>query len=149
MSNSTIAADTPMTAAEVIQQIIRHGQENANDTAARPTLITNDRFSAQGDINIWKVESLEDLGTVTETAPVYQLAPGNTRGSRHCLDEASVANAKFYVRSNANALQGPIWVNEEQTLVTHPEHGDQLLDPGIYFVTYQRQYADDLKRMAD
>jgi hypothetical protein len=147
MSNSTVT--TNMTAAEVIQQIIRHGQENANDSAARPVLIDNDRFSAQGDINIWKVESLSDLGDISETSPVYQLAPGNTRGSRHCLDSESVQNAKFYVRSNANPLQGPIWVNEVETLVTHPEHGDQLLDPGIYFVTYQRQYADDLKRMAD
>lgn len=143
MSNATLSATS------VIKEILRHGQQFANDQAVNPTIADNDRPSAQGDINIWKVESLEDLGEVEPTEPVHQLAPGTSRGSRHCLDPQSVANAKFYRRAGANQLQGPIWVNETQTLVTHPEHGDQLLDPGTYFVTYQRQYAEDLRRMLD
>jgi hypothetical protein len=137
------------TASEVIQEILEHGMCHANDEARRPNLIANDRPSAQGDINIWKIDSLEDLPKLEECAPYYQLAPGTTRGSRHCLDQNSVKNATFYKLVNPNALQGGVWVNEEETLVTHPEHGDQILDPGIYFVTYQRQYAEELRRIAD
>ena len=136
-------------AAEVIEEILAHGIQHANDSAQRPNLIANGAPSAQGDINIWKVDSLEDLPKLTPCDPVLQLAPGTSRGSRHCLDIDSIQNAKFYKVTRANALQGPVWVNEQETLVTHPEHGDQLLAPGIYFVTYQRQHAEELRRIAD
>jgi len=137
------------TASEVIEEILAHGIQHANDSAQRPVLIANGAPSAQGDINIWKVDSLEDLPKVNESKPFFQLAPGNTRGSRHCLDADSVKNAKFYTLQNPTVLQGGVWVNEEDTLVTHPEHGDQVLDPGTYFVTYQRQHAEELRRIAD
>jgi hypothetical protein len=137
------------TASEVIEEILAHGLQHANDSARRPNLIANGAPSAQGDINIWKIDSLDDLPKLKESKPFYQLAPGNTRGSRHCLDADSVKDAKFFLLENPTALQGGVWVNEVETLVTHPEHGDQLLDPGIYFVTYQRQYAEELKRIAD
>lgn len=140
---------TTLTASEVIQQILEHGRKNADANAKRPALISNANFSSQGDISIWKVEDLKDLPSLSPCEPFYQLAPGTSRGSRHCLDKDSVANAKFYKLDYPTALQGGVWCNEEETLVTHPEHGDQILDPGIYFVTYQRQYAEDLKRIAD
>lgn len=136
-------------ASEVIEEILAHGLQHANDAAQRPVLIANGNPSAQGDINIWKVDSLDDLPSLEECKPFYQLAPGETRGSRHCLDEDSVKGATFYKLTKPTALQGGVWVNEAETLVTHPEHGNQLLDPGIYFVTYQRQYAEELRRIAD
>lgn len=136
-------------ASEVIEEILAHGLKHADDNAKRPVLVANGAPSAQGDINIWKIDSLDDLPKLKETKPFYQLAPGETRGSRHCLDEDSVKNATFYLLENPTALQGGVWTNEEETLVTHPEHGNQLLDPGTYFVTYQRQYAEELRRIAD
>jgi hypothetical protein len=40
-------------------------------------------------------------------------------------------------------LAGPIFVLTETNTVTHPEHGDWILPPGSYRVTYQRTVARD------
>ena len=41
------------------------------------------------------------------------------------------------------AFAGPIFVLTETNTVTHPEHGDWVLPPGSYRVTYQRTVARD------
>ena len=40
-------------------------------------------------------------------------------------------------------LAGPIFALTETNTVTHPEHGDWILSPGSYRVTYQRTVARD------
>jgi len=77
-----------------------------------------------------------------------KLAPGNTRGSRHILD-SSVGVEMFQVE-NATVLDGPIIRLTEDRVVTHPEHGDFTLNKGcVYGITYQRQHAEELRRIAD
>lgn len=137
------------TATTVIQDILLHGQQNANDATQRPIFTAKNNRADQGDVYIYRFDSLDDFPELEATPPVLQLAPGTTRGSRHCLDAASVQQAQFYRIKDANALQGPVWVNPVETLLTHPEHGDQILPPGTYLVTYQRKYAEELRRVQD
>ena len=79
--------------------------------------------------------------------PAAQLAPGTTRGSRHILD--SLDGVELYIVKDADALTGPLVVTLKERVVTHPEHGDVILPPGCYAITYQRAYADELRRVAD
>ncbi len=79
--------------------------------------------------------------------PVRRLAPGNTQGSRHCL--STLDGVVMYRRISESPLDGPIFESKEKITVEHPEHGHVTLPPGIYAVTYQRQYAEELKRVAD
>jgi hypothetical protein len=40
-------------------------------------------------------------------------------------------------------LAGPIFKLTEHNTVTHPEHGDWILPPGTYRITYQRTVTRD------
>lgn len=140
-----------MTAIEALEKTFAYAEDNhlGSDYVGRPQLDYY-QTSAQGDVNITRFKSLDEFPELVETKlPGYQLAPGTSKGSRHILDASTVKNAKFYKLKQANVIQGPVWVNEEETLLTHPEHGNQIFEPGIYFVTYQTQYAEELKRLAD
>lgn len=141
-----------MTAVEAIQATFAYAAENnlGSDFVGRPKLNYYET-TAQGDINITRFKSLDEFPELVEVPYLvnHQLAPGNSKGSRHCLDPDSVKNAKFYKLAKPNAIQGPVFVNDQETLVTHPEHGNQILEPGIYFVTFQTQHAEELRRLAD
>lgn len=135
-----------LTATEVIEQIHAHGQEIANDSLVKVTPEIGVPV-AQGDINLWLLPKLPDR--VIEAVPDAQLAPGTTRGSRHCIRLSDMGHVKFYRLSNPNPLQGPILVFEKEATIEHPEHGDQLWPAGIVAVTYQRRHADEVRRAQD
>jgi hypothetical protein len=149
----------------------------------------------QGDVYIQLIEDVTSAPFLFKKAtPAYpmQLAPGNTKGSRHCLEHGrgvtayepcevgsaemfnqlaaqygiaanspdlrqQLRKAEWAARKNGtNAtkidsidalslllLAGPIFVLTETNTVTHPEHGDWVLPPGSYRVTYQRTVARD------
>ena len=100
-------------------------------------------YFRQGDIYITK------LGVVVgkKSKVVLQLAPGTTKGSRHVLD--SPDGVSMYLIPNADALTGPVIETTCERTITHPEHGDVLLTPGVYGITYQRAYAEELRRVQD
>lgn len=100
----------------------------------------------QGDIYITKLSSVPGNAKAMKQ-PESQLAPGATKGSRHCLE--SLAGVTMYKIENANELQGPILVLEKTTRVGHPEHGPVDLEAGTYSVTYQRAFAEELRRVRD
>lgn len=102
---------------------------------------------AQGDINLWLLPKLPE--EVIEASPDPQLAPGTTRGSRHCVRQADMDHVKFYRLINPNPLQGPILVFENETTIEHPEHGDQLWPAGVIAITYQRRHAEEIRRSQD
>jgi hypothetical protein len=83
--------------------------------------------------------------------PEPQLAPGTTQGSRHIVTAESMANCRFHVQNRATVLDGPvIEVLRAPVEVSHPEHGHVVFDqPGVYAVAYQRQFAEELKRVQD
>jgi hypothetical protein len=146
----------------------------------------------QGDIYIQLIEDVTETPFLFKPAsPSFpmQLADGNTKGSRHCLEhgrgvtvyepmeftgtqlEAVIAKqygiettepewqillrmaerkddraadaVSFEAASEVLAFAGPIFALTETNTVTHPEHGDWVLPPGSYRVTYQRTVARD------
>lgn len=96
----------------------------------------------QGDIYITKCESVPSA--YSKIKPVVQLAPGNTQGSRHCLENLS--GVEMYRNENPSLLEGPVIVLNCEKTITHPEHGHVTLPPGVYSITYQRN-LDEMERI--
>lgn len=101
----------------------------------------------QGDLNFWFL--LEIPADAIEVEPVQQLAPGNTRGSRHCIADEDMANVQFFRLRNPNPLQGLILKISAPTRIEHPEHGHHVYPPSIVAVTFQRRYNDEIRRIQD
>lgn len=105
----------------------------------------------QGDVSIKRRADdfiKSNAGSLISTPTRLQLAPGETQGSRHCLD--SLAGVEAFVLADATPLDGPILRFGEPRSILHPEHGDLMnLPPGVYGVTYQRARSEELARVAD
>lgn len=100
----------------------------------------------QGDIYIEKLEAVP-AGAIQMQKVEAQLAPGTTQGSRHVLD--ALQGVTMYRLANPTVLDGPILDLATERTITHPEHGNVILPPGCYGITYQRAFADELRRQAD
>lgn len=136
------------TAAQIIAEVHAHGQENAdNRLRIIPENFPVGQYIPQGDINIVRLRSIPDEAVPMQ--PKAQLAEGITRGSRHCIKAEDMARCEFYGFTNPNPLEGPIIKFNAPTTITHPEHGDQLWPVGIVAITYQRRYAEELRRTQD
>ena len=99
----------------------------------------------QGDIYVTRIDALpKPLGGVTAER---QLAPGTSRGSRHCVEgEVTV----YLPPAGADALTGPVIHALGRCTITHPEHAHFSLPPGFYQVTYQRDFGrEELARVHD
>jgi hypothetical protein len=82
-----------------------------------------------------------------------QLVPGNTTGSRHCVED--LATCEIYLPdgfsrdASYDGWQGPVLLCREETRITHSVggHGDVIF-PGDRIVgcEYQRVYDEELKR---
>ena len=101
-------------------------------------------FFRQGDLYITKLDSIPAGANPVPFAA--QLAPGTSRGSRHCLNNS---NVRMYSVANAGPLDGPVIDVQQEAIVAHPEHGDVKLPCGVYKITYQRAFADELRRVRD
>ena len=103
------------------------------------------KFARQGDLYFAK------LAAVPADARSWphahgQLAPGTSQGSRHTV---SLAQVRLWLLPYPTALDGPIIEAPEGVEIAHPEHGHHIYPPGVYQVTYQRAYADELRRVQD
>lgn len=90
-----------------------------------------------------------------------QLAPGTTQGSRHVLenglhfdvDKAALATAiKAACKRDVpvELIGGLIQANKGPCTIAHPEHAHRILPEGDYWaVVFQRQYAEDVRRVQD
>ena len=176
-------------AQEQVEKIKNDGPQNFPEAASIGDAVR------QGDVYIQLIDDVTEAPFLfKKAAPEYpmQLAPGNTKGSRHCLehgrgvtayepcDSGSVEMfaalaAQYGIAANDPDLRrqlrtaewaarkagtdatkvdsidafsllllaGPIFALTETNTVTHPEHGDWVLPPGSYRVTYQRTVARD------
>lgn len=98
----------------------------------------------QGDIYLIRLAAIPP--NLPPVAPGRQLAPGTTRGSRHCVD----GSVSLYEIPGAGRLDGPLVVATERFRVTHPEHAHFSLPPGAYQVRYQRNFAvESIERVMD
>lgn len=135
-----------MKATAVMQQVLDQGKQKANADARIVGALSHGDFVAQGDVNFWYLESIP-RGCSLVKQPAKQLAPGTTKGSRHELQ--SFENCAIYQLNSPNELQGPVLEASAPITITHPEHGDITLPRGVYLVTYQRQFAEELRRVRD
>ena len=76
-----------------------------------------------------------------------QLVPGNTQGSKHCLD--SLVGVKLYrpEKFDNESTIGPVLELSHDRVVQHPTHGHVTLLAGtIVECHYQREYDAEQKR---
>ncbi len=109
-----------------------------------------------------------DLYLVRLSRPIHgrpfgsrQLAPGTTQGSRHIVvgdceihtvdQEIATAELNQLVPATKGQQQliGPVVLASGPVTIEHPEHGHRTLPPGTYLVTYQRTWANEIRRVAD
>jgi hypothetical protein len=89
----------------------------------------------QGDIYITLLDGRPDQCSPVKK-PSNQLAPGNTQGSRHCIDK--MENVNVFSLKYPSVYDGPVLEVKSETTITHSEHGDWALPSGCYAVSYQR-----------
>jgi len=148
MSNTGKSVIEKTSAAYIFSQVVKSAELIKSDNLQQfPVAASTGEYVRQGDVYITLIEKI-DKDMVKEPHPEKQVAPGNTKGSRHILD--SLEGVTVYKKSNATVLDGPVLFLEADRVLTHPEHGDFKLNAGcIYGITYQRMFAEELKRVLD
>lgn len=142
-------ATSTLSTSDSIRAILEYGVQVADDSSRE---IPADALKvgttlAQGDINITVLAKVPSKCVKAE--PDRQLAPGTSRGSRHCIAADDMHKVRFYKFQSPNAIQGPVLEFTDSVTVEHPEHGNQTLPAGIYGITYQVDYATELRRIQD
>jgi len=136
-----------MSAENVLDQIKSRAEQIKNNEPQRfPDAASVGDYWRQGDLYITKLAAVPS-GAIPVKRPSHQLAPGNTKGSRHCLD--SLDGVTVYAMPDADALTGPVLHLARERTIPHPEHGTVICPPGTYGITYQRAYAEELRRVQD
>jgi hypothetical protein len=125
------------TAIEVHKEI----KKKASHTLKKVVEINNinvDQHVRQGDIYIRRIK----LITGKIEVKTRQLAPGETKGSRHIVaDSPHVKLFEGYSGSGiVDFMKGPQIEAKESFTITHPEHAHIKLPSGSYQVTYQMDY---------
>lgn len=125
-----------MNVTKQIRAIQKTAEKIRNDGEQRfPEAATPGDCWRQGDVYITLLETLP-RNAVPVATPQLQLVPGNTQGSRHCLD--SLDGVSMYSIEDASPLDGPVLECRMERTITHPEHGNVVFPPGIYGIHYQR-----------
>lgn len=136
-----------MTAEKTLEKVTSSAEAIRNDETQRfPEAASPGDCWRQGDVYITLLDGVPQ-GAKQDAKPDPQLAPGTTKGSRHILD--SLDGVTCYQLHNATVLEGPVLDVTKEREVTHPEHGNVILPPGVYGITYQRAYAEELRRQLD
>ena len=130
---------------QTISDIQTTAEEIRNDAEQRfPDAASPGDCWRQGDVYITLLGEVP-IGMTKPINPTCQIVPGVTQGSRHCLD--SLDGVTVYTIPNAGPLDGPVLECREERTITHPEHGNVVLPPGVYGIHYQRDLdAEELER---
>lgn len=139
-----------MTATEAFRELQTFA-EHENIDNSLPKIYENmspGDAARQGDILTIRLEGAPD-DIVPDDEAGSQLAPGNTKGSRHIL--RSMDNVKRFRRTDARATDGPILqLIHGEMVVDHPEHAANIFcQEGWYSIRYQRSAAEELARRLD
>lgn len=137
--------------AVIISEILERGQACTDDSTVLIPDLQPGQFAAQGDLNFIALAELPEGAVEVVTVP--QLAPGNSRGSRHCIKEEDLHKVRSFRLPDPTPLQGPILYFEEPITIEHPEHRHQFWNTGckpcLIAVTYQRKHAEEVRRIQD
>ena len=125
-----------ITAETALKKISARAERIKNDETQRfPEAASPGDSWRQGDLYITLLAG-RPIEAVKQDKPEKQLAPGTTQGSRHCLD--SLAGVTIYRLPVPQMLDGPVIECKKERTITHPEHGNVILPPGTYAISYQR-----------
>lgn len=145
MANATVSA------IDLFHQMEENAANCKPETIRISPVVSAKEFVRQGDVYFRYLESLPSDVEEMKDVPL-QLAEGETRGSRHTLENAS--GVRMFKRKEAGPLQGPIiQILVDEKLVVHPDHGTVILENsrgGCYEVGYQRDpESEQLARVRD
>lgn len=146
------------TAKAAYRAVAREAEKIKSDAPATLAAMAAGDVLRQGDIYVVCLDA-----EVPTTGPhPRQLAPGTTQGSRHVaggdcdvlvVDEraATAALNRLVPATRGHApFLGPLIRARGPVTIAHPEHGDRTLPGGAcYLVTYQRTWADEVRRAQD
>lgn len=135
-------------ATSIIETIRETAQTHATDACRQVGSLGKLDYVRQGDVYFWSLDKVPS-GCRAMEKPDWQLAPGTTQGSRHIVAPADRANVTVLLLPHPNPLQGPVLDAPHGVTIEHPEHGHVRLGSGVYLVTYQRAYAEELRRVQD
>jgi hypothetical protein len=127
--------------AALVQEITNYGEFKANNEVR---VISEDAMTVgktirQGDIYLTRIGAApKGLTPYPANESGYQLAPGSTKGSRHCV---SKTNVEAFTQEKPGIIDGPIVVAKDRFSLTHPEHAWFDLPAGTYKVTYQLDFV--------
>ncbi|MGD9634496.1 MAG: hypothetical protein AB7I57_22850 [Pirellulales bacterium] len=142
MSNSTL--DLAFVDAKAVESI-----DNAATVKITIDMLDVGQFIPQGDVALKRLRTLPK-GAVRIKRPSAQIVEGTTTGSRHVWD--SLAGIEVYdpPERMKSPLVGRIYVLSKERTLTHPEHGHHVYPKGFIGVAiYQRQFAEELRRVVD
>jgi hypothetical protein len=134
-----------MNAAKTFEEIKTHAESIKNDETQTLGETTPGDTWAQGDLAIVCLKEVPKDAEVQKAE--RQLAIGNTQGARHCF--VSLDGITSYKLKDAGPLDGPVFEAKQGCEIDHPEHGNLKLPAGVYGCIYQRQFAEELRRVLD
>jgi len=121
---------------ESVRQVEQVAESIKSDATQRfPEAASLNDAVRQGDLYITLIANVP-LAAKLVKKPSKQLAPGNTQGSRHCI--SNMRNVRVFANPQPSAYDGPILEVKKEVTIEHPEHGDWVLNPGCYAISYQR-----------
>lgn len=129
-----------MQALEVHQHITESCDKVNHDTTRDVTsLMDIGKIIRQGDVYVKRVDTIpEDFTMATMET---QIAKGNTKGSRHILEDDGVI--RIFKKSSPAPLEGPAFKSTKEITLTHPEHANFKLPAGCYISYYQQDFAQE------
>ena len=121
----------------LLKETIQRITENAKTHCPKMRVVNPFEGVRQGDVYIRQLKELPS-GKLTP-ASTNQLAPGNTKGSRHTAD----GDVQVLEREGTTVLQGPIIVAKGGWTNGHPEHCNYAFGAGIFEVGYQQDLEQE------
>ena len=158
MATKTKSKPKSTTASSAYQEVLDLAEQIKNGEPATIALIEPGDVVRQGDIYL---VSLDVSPASPKRWAGRQLAEGTTQGSRH----VTVGDCDLFLPDPARAKDvlnrlipgtrdqelflGPVIEARESVTIEHPEHGHRTLPAGTYLVTYQRVWAEEVRKTMD
>lgn len=148
--------------ADILADIRQAAEKHRRDLPITLDNMSVGDAAAQGDVALEYIGEtlkraekhlgLEPGSLKVSKAQSAQLAPGNTKGSRHIIHD--MTGITLYELPNATPIDGPVILLSAECgdgmVLTHPQHPwHTYTQPGFYAVHYQRTAAEELKRRLD
>lgn len=100
----------------------------------------------QGDLYLVVVDKVP-LDYEEKKGKFVQLVPGQTQGSKHCLDGLCGVRIFLPPKWDEESLEGPCLILSEERTVLHPTHGSVTIAAGLVIqCIYQREYDKELAK---